>query len=323
MDEEAARRAWSCLADEELARRRLRLNWSGIDLNHKYYNYLVSGNPDLHYLVHFIEKYIHSPARVLSLGCGNGHLERVLLEFHLPCKTMQGIDINPELVQYANQEASQRGYTNLSYAAGDLDRISLPAASFDLVIFFHSLHHVQNLEGLLQSVHDALTDQGILLVVDFVGPTRWQWTDSQIRFAQELLDVLPDELKVDLREGSSGRPKSLIERPSIEEVVRQDPSESVRSGEIMQLLRGTFDVVEEKPMGGTLLNLLYDGIAGNFDEENPYVRGLIRSLQKTEELLMRNRVIPSDFVFLVLRRRHRRQSLRADGRARDRAIAPV
>jgi len=303
MNEDASRTAWSFLADEELARRRVRLNWSGINLNHRYYNYLVSGNPDLHYLVYFIERYIKNPVKVLSLGCGNGHLERVLLDFHIPCTTMQGIDINPDLVEYASQEASKRGYANLVYTTADLNHISLPARSFDLVIFFHSLHHVENLEGVLENVGATLTDEGLLLVVDFIGPTRWQWTDQQMRITQELLDILPDELRIDLHEGASGQLKTVISRPLIEDVVKTDPSESIRSGEIMQFLRNRFDILEEKPMGGTLLNLLFDGTAGNFDESNPLVCALIRCLQKTEELLIRNNVIPSDFVFMVLRKK--------------------
>jgi SAM-dependent methyltransferase len=171
------------------------------------------------------------------------------------------------------------------------------------VIFFHSLHHVTNVDGLLQNVHQALTNEGLLLVVDYIGPTRWQWTDQQMGMAQELLDILPEELRLDLREGASGKLKRRIERPSIDEVVRQDPSESIRSGEILQLLHNTFDVLEEKPMGGTLLNLLFDGIAGNFDEQNPHVRAVIKVLQKTEELLIRNGAITSDFIFAVLGKR--------------------
>ena len=68
MNEEISAKAWSFLTDKELIKRRDRLNWSGIALNHKYYNYLVSGNPDLHYLVYFIDKYIKKPGRVLFLG---------------------------------------------------------------------------------------------------------------------------------------------------------------------------------------------------------------------------------------------------------------
>ena len=71
----------------------------------------------------------------------------------------------------------------------------------------------------------------------------------------------------------------------------------------MELLYREFDVLEYKPMGGTLLNLLFDGIAGNFDEQNPFICALIKYLQKTEELLILSQVIKSDFIFMVLQKK--------------------
>lgn len=301
MSENVAAKAWSFLTNKKAVEQRDQVSWSGIALNHKYYNYLVCGDPDQHYLEYFIRKYIKVRGSVLSLGCGNGHLERVLLGMGLPCTEIEGMDINPDLMKYASEEAEKLGYQHVKYTTADLNKIDLPARRYDLVIFFHSLHHIENLEGMLQNVQKTLTDTGLLLVVDFVGPSRFQWTDLQMRLAQELLDALPDELKMDLYQPSRRAVKRKIARPTIEEVVGTDPSESVRSGEIAGLLHREFDVLEEKPMGGTILHLLYSGIAGNFDERNPYVCALIKTLQKTEELLIMNGVIPSDFTFMVLR----------------------
>ena len=295
-----AAKAWSFLTDKELAKRRERLNWSGIALNHQYYNYLVTGDPDLHYLVYFIKKYIHKPVKALSLGCGNGHLERVLAGFHMPYVEIQGMDINQDLMTYASQEADKLGYKNLKYAVADLNNALLPDKAFDLVIFFHSLHHIENLEGMLQNVRSTLTEDGLLLVVDFVGPTRWQWTDQQIDITQQLLDILPPELKINLHNQLFKETKKKISRPSIADIIESDPSESVRSGEILDLLCREFKVLEQKSMGGTILSLLFDGIAGNFNEQDPVVCSLIKSLQKTEELLIANQVIQPDYIFMVL-----------------------
>jgi ubiquinone/menaquinone biosynthesis C-methylase UbiE len=301
MNKEKVAQAWSFLSDEKLVKRRDRLNWSGISLNHKYYNHLVTGNPDLNYLVYFIDKYVKKPGRVLSLGCGNGHLERVLMEFHLPYNEILGIDINPDLIKFASQKALELGYEHFSYDSADINNITLPEKEYDLVIFFHSLHHVENLEGLLQNVRSTLTDDGLVLVVEFVGPTRFQWTEKQVQITQELLDILPPALKKNLYDPLLNKIKTKITRPTIHDVITGDPSEAIRSGEIMELLYQGFDVLEQKPLGGTLLSLLFDGIAGNFDEENPVICSLIRSLQKTEELLITNQVISSDFIFMVLR----------------------
>ncbi len=303
MTENLAAKAWSFLTNKKMVQQRDQISWSGIRLNHRYYNYLVCGNPDQHYLQYFIGKYIKRPGKVLSLGCGNGHLERALIGIGLPYTDILGADINPDLIKYAAEEAARVGCKNIRYVTADLNQFELPPRAFDLIIFFHSLHHIENLEGLIKNVHSALADEGLILVIDFVGPTRFQWTDLQIRLTQELLDALPDELKLDLYKPDRKLIKRQITRPTVQEVVGTDPSEAVRSGEILELLHKEFDVLEEKPMGGTLLHLLFSGIAGNFDEKNPYACGLIRTLQKTEELLILNKVIPSDFIFVVLQNR--------------------
>jgi len=295
-------RAWSFLTDRKLIEKREKVDWSGIKLNHEYYNYLVCGDPKTHYLQYFIHKYITKPISVLSLGCGNGNLERALLSFQLPYSKIHGIDINPDLTRFADHEASRLGYKNVTYSTADLNILSLPYDKYDLIIFFHSLHHIENLEGVVENVKKSLTHEGILLVVDFIGPTRFQWTDQQLKLTNELLDLLHPSLKINLREANLDKPKDKVTRPEVDEVISSDPSEAIRSGEIYELLKNNFIILEEKPMGGTLLSLLFSGIAGNFDEKNPMVCSLIKSLQKIEELLIINKVIESNFVFMVLRK---------------------
>ena len=96
--------------------------------------------------------------------------------------------------------------------------------------------------------------------------------------------------------------KDEVRRPAVEDVARADPSEAVRSGEITSLLYNRFHLVEEKPLGGTLLSLVLDGIAGNFDESNPYIRSLILSFALFEESLIKERVLTKDYVFMVLKK---------------------
>ena len=269
---------------------------------HEYYNYLVCGDRKKHYLNYFREKYVSYPLNILSLGCGNGHLERLLINmFNYPYHSITGIDINPELVKFAKEEALKLGLQNVHYIEADFNKINLPVKEFDLVIFFHSLHHVEKIEELLRQVQRTLTSDGLLLVVDFVGPSRFQWNEKQFNLASELLEILPDELRIDLRRQLQHDIKLSIDRKSIDDIIASDPSEAVRSSETMNLLKNNFIVLEQKPHGGTLLNLLFDGIAGNFDETDQNVRTIILLLQKLEEILIREGIISSDFVFTVLK----------------------
>jgi hypothetical protein len=74
----------------------------------------------------------------------------------------------------------------------------------------------------------------------------------------------------------------------------------VRSGEIEDLVKASFDVFEEWNWGGTLNHLIFQNIAGNFDLGNPYHRSIVELLIHHENVMIRERVLPSDFkVFLA------------------------
>jgi len=256
----------------------------------------------MHYLTYFWEIYFNNRApKIASLGCGSGHLERSLISINCSFSNIVGYEINPTLVRFANDEIKRLGVTTVSYIESDLNNISI-TEPYDLIIFFHSLHHVENLEHCLDEVYGSLTKDGLVLVVDFVGPDRFQWTDKQIGYAQDLLNLLPDYLKKDCSRNAEIIKKEII-RPSIKSVVSGDPSEAIRSSDIMDLLYAKYKVIEHKPMGGTILNLLFSAIAGNFDERDDLMRSLILSFQKYEETLMHISEIPSDFVFMVLGRK--------------------
>lgn len=297
--------SWTFLADPDAVKKRAMVDMSGLAAIHEFHNYLVTGEWQTHYLRYFGDRYFRNVKPVIaSLGCGNGHLERVMAtepSVSFPYTRIDGFELNPDLVRYATEEASKLAIRGIQYFAMDLNEPTLGHTEYDLVIFFHSLHHVTNLERCLDAVGAALKDDGYLLVVDFVGPTRFQWTDKQLHYAQMLLDLLPQGLKVDLRI-ESDKPvfKDKVRRPAVEDVARADPSEAVRSGDIMTLLCSRFHPVEEKPLGGTLLSLVFDGIAGNFDESNPYIRSLILSFARFEESLIKEGILTKDYVFMVL-----------------------
>ena len=90
-----------------------------------------------------------------------------------------------------------------------------------------------------------------------------------------------------LREGA--------DRPAPPEaIIETDPSEALRSDEIVPLLESRFDVLYRADFGGTLLQFVLADIAANFSRTTPGRRALdLMSL--LEEVLIAERVLPSDF----------------------------
>jgi len=298
-------KAWDCLSsDTEKEKRRL-TNFSGLNSTHEFHNYLVTGKRDYHYLNYFKDKYLPQDKnlKIASLGCGDGNLERNLVKSGYLFDVFDAFDINSKLVDFARREKEKLGINNLNYYLMDINNLSLKTSFYDLIIFFHSLHHLENLEYVLETVRNSLQAEGILLVVDYVGPNRMQWTDKVVQIAQELLDIIPQKYRRDLTVSPEEcRYKTRIKKPSIQEVINFDPSEAVRSGDILDLLYKNFKVLEEKPTGGTIIDLVFNQIAGNFNEDDDVMRALILSFQKTEELLLRSSVIKTHYIFLVAKK---------------------
>jgi SAM-dependent methyltransferase len=188
----------------------------------------------------------------------------------------------------------------IHYAVADLNAIDLPAATYDLVIAGQSLHHVEALERLLDTIAASLTDDGIFLVQEYVGPSRFQMDARAVELVNQLLQLLPEEL---VQEPATGEPRRRFERPSAEDVAAVDPSEAIRSGEIVPLVTERFEILYRADFGGTLLHLGLGEIIANFDPYDPKDVALLELMSLFEDTLVDEGVLASDFTYIVARRR--------------------
>ena len=87
----------------------------------------------------------------------------------------------------------------------------------------------------------------------------------------------------------------------VEHFEATDPSEAIRSSEIVPQLAMYFDILEYRPYGGALLHMLLSGIAGNFDPNDPKDVALLEMLALLEETLETSGVIQPEFAVIVAR----------------------
>ncbi len=287
----------------------------------RYRNRQITGEPETHPLDYFRMKYAERvPFRsALVVGCGTGTIERQA-HAHAICHKFDCFDVSDEALGSARAlslpEAAQ-----FNYFQADGNRVRLSPRRYDLVICFHSLHHIRDLEHLLGQIQESLTDDGLLYVDEFVGPSRWQWADAQLAAANSELARLPERLRVCnwpmpipkliyfLATGQYAyRPslRALVKirtiRPSLALMRLNDSSESVRSKEIPELVRRKFRVVEESPYGGTLLNLVLSKIICNFRPEDPEGSRVLDALIERERELLSDGVLEHDHIFMIAER---------------------
>jgi SAM-dependent methyltransferase len=295
---------WSQLASEAFVQDLDRISWSGIPQVHLNHNYLITGARETYWVEWIRERFFPGgdAGDVLSLGCGAGHLDRIFKRCGLRFRSFTGIDISEGAIDRARALADEIHLApEIRYLAADLNDYELPPRSFDFIYFFQSLHHVEALEHVLGQCQRALRPGGLLMVNEFVGPSRFQWTARQAEMANALTAILPEALRRDLHGGGL---KTEIVRPTIRQMVTQDPSEAVRSGEIERLVKAHFEILGEWNWGGTLNHLVFHNIAANFDPENEYHRSIVELLIHHENVLIREGFLPSDFKVFFARSKH-------------------
>jgi hypothetical protein len=91
-----------------------------------------------------------------------------------------------------------------------------------------------------------------------------------------------------------------IIRPPREQFLVVDPSEAVRSGEIVGILSRHFDVCRTIPMGGTLVQPLFTRTAANFWDDPEGAEWVAKILAHERDLVRPGR-LASDFVAILAR----------------------
>jgi SAM-dependent methyltransferase len=147
-------------------------------------------------------------------------------------------------------------------------------------------------------VAQVLAPGGLLVLIDFVGPSRFQWTDAQLEAVEGLLAKIPEEYR---RRWQDGRKKSRVYRPGRLSMWVSDPSEAAQSSEILPALRERFELLEVKDLGGTILHLLFKDIAHHYVTPDATALRILASAFEAEDRALRSGQLPSDFVFAVAR----------------------
>lgn len=263
-----------------------------------YMNPLISGEADVGWLEFIARKYFKSPVKsVLSLGCGGGGLERHGLALNIAA-SFDAFDISDGALELARELAKKEGVQrSVNYQLANLNALVLPENRYDAVFASHSVHHIEALEHYFDQVSHTLKPGHFFIVNEFVGPNQFQWTDTQIHHSQRLLDLLPEKYRQRIRGNGI---KTRVDRPTIEQMNNADPTEAIRSADILPEMKKRFEIVEKIDFGGTLLHLVLDDIAGNFIDA-PEDIGFMQMLFDEEQRLLANGEISSDFVLIVAR----------------------
>lgn len=158
---------------------------------------------------------------------------------------------------------------------------------------------------LLPRKYRTVTQQGMKNIIDTTRGLGWYATRLFTKIKEgDLLNTIRNRIML-LRRVLKQEViyKEEIKFPTVGDVIAADPTEAVRSEEIISLVGKYFDIVEKKDLGGSILQFLLDGIAAKFSKEDQDSQDLLRLLITIEETLMRLGELESDFAYVVARKR--------------------
>ncbi len=178
------------------------------------------------------------------LGAGPGEVESHLLRKHEQLH-LTVYDISREALARLQDRLEQEFPGRIETREEDLNFVELPVGAYDLFIANACMHHIVNLEHLAFQVNQCLTPDGYFFMKDTVGESYFQFSEEKKRLYQALINAT---------RGDSG-PDSQIEWPDLNDW-SYSPYESVRSGEILEILPRYLSEIRVRTLGALLeLNL--------------------------------------------------------------------
>lgn len=263
-------------------------------------NLLITSDPLKNYEQYFAEKYLvdGNNYKALSLACGTGSRELQWIKTN-KFSSIDAYDLSESRISHARNEAvKQKCDDKLLFNVGNAGSVRLKENYYDLFLGEQSLHHFSPLENILLRIKKSLNSGGLILVNEYAGPDRFQWTEEQVYYANKLLDILPEQYRT---YWNSKVIKRKIYIPGKLRMLINDPSEAVESSKILFLLKKHFEQIELTNYGGTLLHLVFDGIAHNFFCEDAETKNILQRCIDFEDELLNSGKLKSDFVFAVFR----------------------
>lgn len=232
-----------------------------------YINASISGSPHPWPLV-WLDQYLGERRfrRGLSIGCGTGALERHLLQLGI-CDTIDAFDASPESIRVAREQAAAAGLGNrVRYSIEDFNEPRFPTGAYNIVFAHQSLHHVGKLEKLYRAVLRTLQPDGLFYIDEYIGPSRTDWNDSLMGTIRAIYKLVPPPYRL----------REFVHMP----IHPVDPSEALRSSEIVPLLQTGFSIETFRGYGGNLLATLFEYINLNIDGADAIIGSLIEAEQE-------------------------------------------
>jgi len=272
----------------------------------KYLRPVLNKNGYLDLLDFFVQNIISTSKRnnntnIVSYGAGNGEVEVIIARrlkdvsfesFHFTC-----VDINEDMLSRAHEVTAQVGLKpHFDFICGNVTN-STAGRIFDIHLAHQVLHHIVDLEGLFDTVHESMHNDSIFLISDIIGRNgHMRWPETLV-IVEKLWQTLQDRHKYNNQLGYN-------EEKFVNFDCSEEGFEGIRSQDILPLLNETFDIEEFIAWGGVVDIFIDRSFGPNFKTDNDEDTGFIDYVQGIEKRYLESGVIKPTQAIARLRRKN-------------------
>lgn len=226
----------------------------------------------------------------LTLACGDMRAEAKYFKL-LNVRDIDAYDVSEATLLRAKEHCSKLDL-DVNLCLEDVNSIKLPKKRYDLIVLCHAYHHLENIEYIGSQLAASLKDDGVFLLLDYIGPRYIQFTDQQLHHANIILKSIPKKLRYD-------RKGDLIDK--IYPPLRWGLSahEAIESPKILPTVESNFVCIKGMLYGG-LMHPVLERIAGNFNIEDSEHEKILHNMWCTEVSLISECSIEPNFCELIL-----------------------
>jgi SAM-dependent methyltransferase len=247
--------------------------WNDYEAVRNRINRLISGDPTRPWYEHFADKTERTFKRALILNCGNGWVERDLVEHGLIAEGV-GMDYSQPLLDEAGAVARENGLP-LTYVQSNINDAVFPEGEFDLVVNYAAAHHIAAIDRVFREICRVLPEDGWFVSYDYIGPHRNQYGLEAWEAAWTFNRELPESLRQDLY------------YPHLPTMLVTDPTEAIHSELILETFHRYFTTGEFTPLGGAIAYhlLTHNARMSSSDDEEQRTLWIDRILEADDRFL--------------------------------------
>ncbi len=235
----------------------------------------------------------------LSIGSGNCDTEvrivKRLKNMGLHSFRIECLELNPAMLQRGHDEAVQENVIeHMSFIEQDFNTWEADK-TYTSVIAYQSLHHIQNLEGVLGEIRRSLHPKGTFITNDMIGRNGHQRWPEALSAVHNFWQELPPEYKYNHQ---LKRDEPVYENWDCS----TEGFEGIRAQDILPLLIKNFHFQLFIGFANVIDVFVDRGFGHNFDENNVLDTGFIDRVHQFDEESFQDGSIKPTHIMAVMQK---------------------